>query len=348
MAGIDAKKIPIVFIVGHGRSGTTLLQSLLNNHPNIVAPPEYDFIIYLYPRFGKIKQFTKTDIKDFTVALFADPNFSIWLMEKEWLMEKLSLAEGADFQTMCKLLMCLTGPDKQEIKLISDKDPIYSLFIRKLIRLFPDAKFIHMIRDPRDSVSGHIVRFDMKNAFFLARRWVRYNAIIEHFKKNFPGKFFTIQYEAMVKNMDETLKSLFTFLDVQYITLQKENLMPEGFQSMEKNKYIENIPADKREEVFNKKVKSIHEGLFEPVNTGNIEKWKKNMNPRDIAITEKITAKAAKKYGYSIEPDKKAKVSTYRMFRSKLVYNMWERYTRWRYSNFKYNNRYRTKFLRNL
>ncbi len=50
------RNLPMVFIVGCGRSGTTLLQSLLNSHPNIVATPECFFIVMLYPHFSQIKK----------------------------------------------------------------------------------------------------------------------------------------------------------------------------------------------------------------------------------------------------------------------------------------------------
>ncbi len=63
------KKIPVVFIVGFGRSGTTLLQELMNAHPNVIGPPEYSFIVYLYSRYGNKKHWTKADIAEFIEAL---------------------------------------------------------------------------------------------------------------------------------------------------------------------------------------------------------------------------------------------------------------------------------------
>jgi protein-tyrosine sulfotransferase len=344
------KEVPIVFILGHGRSGTTLLQSILNGHPNISAPPEYDFIIYLYPLFRKIKHWEKADILAFIDALFSDPYFSIWLINREVLTEKLLPVAGhVDFPALCKILIRLTKEHKEDIKMLLDKNPINTIFTGKLMELFPDAKFIHMIRDPRDSVDGHIKRLKSKNPFFLSRRWNRYNAILENFKQKYPDKFFTIKYENMVRDMDGTLISLSSFFGISLSNLKKDDLLPEGFQSTDKNEFFQKLPPDVRTEVFNK-IKSAHNNLSAPVNTGNIEKWKKEMSPYAVAVTEIITEKRAKKYGYEIEPQKNntIKVSKYLLFKSRIVYFCWEVYTRWRYSNFSYNTKYRAKLIRNI
>ncbi|NQU34666.1 MAG: sulfotransferase [Bacteroidetes bacterium] len=47
-------KIPFFFVVGRPRSGTTLLRTLFDAHPNVSFPPECQFIINLYPKYGKI------------------------------------------------------------------------------------------------------------------------------------------------------------------------------------------------------------------------------------------------------------------------------------------------------
>lgn len=341
------KKIPIVFLLGHTRSGTTLLQSILNSHTNAVAPPEFEFIVHFYARFGKIKHLTKADITEFIDALYLDATFSLWLLDKEILSKKLlATAVGADFPTLCKTLIYLTGENKTEVKLLSDKNPINSLFVGKLMKIFPDAKFIHIIRDPRDSVFGHIRRLAVKNPFFLARRWQLYNAAIEKFKRKYPDKFFTIKYEDMVKDMDGALISLSSFLNNHDLSLKNAHSVPEGFQSSDKNKFLEKMPEDKKNAFFNK-YKLIHESLAKPVNTSNIDKWKKEMNPHDIAVTEIITGKFASKYGYKVEPGKRegVAVSKYRLLKSKIIFFLWELFTRWRFDNYKFNTRHKAKLI---
>ena len=47
-------RIPIFFIVGRPRSGTTLLRALFETNPNVCFPPECQFIINIYPEYGNL------------------------------------------------------------------------------------------------------------------------------------------------------------------------------------------------------------------------------------------------------------------------------------------------------
>ncbi len=332
------RKIPMLFVLGSSRSGTTLLQEMLDSNPYIVGPPESDFILYLYPRFGKIKHWYEKDIRNFTEALFTLPRISkIWLLDKEEILKiLLSIKEKADYQLLCKVIFYQKRKDKNNILLFSDKDPRNSFFAKKLLRIFPDTRFIHIVRDPRDVVNGHIRRLHKKNVFFIAMQWVGLNKSIEKIKKNVTGKFFMIKYEEMVMNPDKIFKSLCEFLNVPY-----------GDSIME-NKFAENVKDLKDTSIF-ARYREIHESLLKPINTSNMGKWKTEMNRYDQGVTIRITQKYAKeKYGYLIEPIdiNKSKISLVKLFKSKLVYHIWERFTRIRYTRFWFNSFYRKRFLK--
>jgi len=346
----NIKEIPIVFILGHGRSGTTLLQSLMNSHPNIIAPPEYDFIAYLYPRFGKIRHWKENDILEFVDALFFNPLFSLWLLDRKQVTENLlAVVEFADYALLCKTVIYQMKRDKEKVKLLSDKNPINSLFVKKLLKIFPEAKFIHVVRDSRDSVNGHIKRLRNKNSFFLAWRWKRYNSLIETNKKQFPHKFFTIKYENMVRNMEETLISLSAFLTIPFHSSMLQNTPPQGLQSLHDNKFFEDLSPDRRNALF-KELKSAHENSLSPVNLTHIEKWKHEMDPRDIAITEIITGKFAKStYGYEFEVKRNTqKISKFQLLKSMWMYYSWEVFTRLRYNFYRFNTKYKARVIRNI
>ncbi len=70
---------PMLFILGKERSGTTLLQTLLDTHPNIVGPPESKFVLLLYPRFGNIKSGgRKRNIKFYPKSFTKSPGFLLF------------------------------------------------------------------------------------------------------------------------------------------------------------------------------------------------------------------------------------------------------------------------------
>jgi hypothetical protein len=59
-------QIPVFFIIGRPRTGTTLLQSLLDAHPNVVIPWECQFVLNLYPLTEKLRIGQSDHLKTFT------------------------------------------------------------------------------------------------------------------------------------------------------------------------------------------------------------------------------------------------------------------------------------------
>ncbi len=265
----------------------------MNAHPNVIGPPEYSFIVYLYSRYGNKKHWTKADIAEFIEALYFRPLFSLWLINKDELTEKLNaIADKADYALICKIIFYQMSQGKENISLFCDKNPENSLFINTLLKVFPDAKFIHMVRDPRDNVNSQSRSFKKKNIYLIARRWMGYNTAIENEKKKMPARFHALLYENLVTTTEASMKAVCEFLGITYSPSMIEHQFNDRIESLKENKFIE-------------RVKTIHKGLLNPINTSNIGKWQKEMSPQSIAITESITGDLAKtKYGYKVKREK--------------------------------------------
>jgi len=332
----EIKKIPIIFIVGCGRSGTTLLRSLINSHPNIIAAFECRFILFMYPRFGKIKNWTKENIVQFVDALYSIRKFSRWLIDRDQLTkELLAVTEFAEYPLLCKIVYYQMRKNKEKTMLMVDKNPIYSLFIKRLIRIYPESKFIHIVREPKDCINGHLKKFQYKNTFFLAWYWRRFNTSIESEKRKSPGKFFTIQYEVLVRDTEQTMRNLCDFFHLPFDDRILQNSFPETIHLYKDSEF--------------KKFRANHEGLLFQVNDSNIGKWKKEMLPRDIAITEIITGKFAEaKYGYQMEKNNQVRVSKFQLLNNRIIYYSWEIITRIRFRSYKLNTYYKGRIMRTI
>jgi len=330
----EIRNTSIAFIVGCGRSGTTLLQSLINSHPNIVATPECMFIVSLYPSFGKIRNWRERDILHFVDALHLLRIFTLWPLDRNELTKKLlSVIVVADYPLLCKMVYYEMRKDKEKVLVLIDKNPLHSIFLKKIIHIFPEAKFIHLIRDPRDNVNSNIKRFNKKNTFFLARKWVGFNTRIENMKRKTPDKFFTILYEDMVIHTENIFKLLCEYLGVAYYNSMMEHQFLERLQAYEGFNYYE-------------RAKKIHQNLLQPINATNIGKWKNELSEYDRTITEIITADfAVKHYGYNIKTEERntLKISSVTLLKSRIQYSIWEFFTRLRFTNFRFNMYYRKK-----
>lgn len=317
----------MLFILGKGRSGTSLFQNMINAHPAIVGPPESKFALIFYPKFAHIKKWGEKDILRFIDCLYSEALFAgVWNVDRKELTEKLlAIKDEANYGLICKTVYYMMRKGKENVLYISDKNPQYILFINTILKIFPDARFVHIVREPRDNIYSHLISFKEKNTIFRAYQWVAFNSIIEATKKKLPGRFFSLKYEELVNETEKTMRGLCGFLNIPFIPEITQNRPPEVLtQSLLKGELME-------------KAKLIHKELLRPVNTLNVGKWRQGMSGYDRAATEIITADYARKiYGYDINTNREGgvKVSSFRLVRGRWLYYTWQAFTRWRFKNY--------------
>lgn len=90
------------------------------------------------------------------------------------------------------------------------------LYINTLSQVFPEAKFIHVFRDPRDVVASFTKQRWMPNDFKLAAKIYKdlMNAILKAIGSN--KNCFNLRFEDLIKNQDAEVGRLCTFLDIDY------------------------------------------------------------------------------------------------------------------------------------
>lgn len=158
---------PIVFIVGSPRSGTTLFGEILGLHPDVAA--------WYEPYFMWDKYFRNTP-HDERTAKDASP--------------KVKQQIRHDF---------LRFQRKIKRPIIIDKSPRNSLKIPFILEIFPEARFIHILRDGRDvslsinrewkkreriiTGSGSDLQFDFRQALAVVNEWLsRQPFILDHLR----------------------------------------------------------------------------------------------------------------------------------------------------------------------
>jgi hypothetical protein len=89
-----------------------------------------------------------------------------------------------------------------------DKTPQYVEHIPLIIRLFPNAKILHIIRDGRDvSLSWQLRWFGPKNTFHAAKLWKRYVSTGISAGHNLPEEqYLEIRYDTLITESEKTLK----------------------------------------------------------------------------------------------------------------------------------------------
>lgn len=117
----------LIFVGGCPRSGTTLLQSMLDSHPDICGGPEFDLIPEIIELRGKLR------------ASISSGRTSAYHSE-----EGVDRATGAFIERLL-----LPYAKDRDCKVVSEKTPWNVLVFRELLEVFPEARFIFCVRDSR-------------------------------------------------------------------------------------------------------------------------------------------------------------------------------------------------------
>lgn len=274
-----------IFIVGAPRSGTTLLQYRLRNHPRISLPTgESHFFIPLYHRqteFGDLNRLE--NVRSVLDAMYAQSGDFLegdlhgLKFDADSLAKQL-YAEGR--HTMPAIISGLFEKNAQgEGKARwGDKTPYYVMHISKLLEWFPDAQIVHLIRDGRDvalSLFGRQHDFFVYNSYIAAEYWetsvVRGHAIGKTLAQ---WQYLEMRYEDLLANPEETMKMLCDFLGEAY----SDTLF--NFNPME-----------------NPGKATL---VYQPIKADNAGKWRSRMTPGQIKAFECVAGDTLRQFGYEL------------------------------------------------
>lgn len=184
----DVERAAPIFVIGSPRSGTTLLRLILNSHPRISCGEETHFLRELETIVGR----------DW-------PLVATYGLSREWWLERIR-ALYDEFQEAV-----LAGSGKSRW---AEKDPTYTLHLRFIDDLFPDARYVHVLRDGHDVVASFRDRWGYASAARAARsEWARYVNAAQAFGAGLPAaRFLELRYEDLVADPQAEAGRLFDFL----------------------------------------------------------------------------------------------------------------------------------------
>ena len=221
---------PYVFVVGCPRSGTTLLGRLLNAHPQLAIIHEGRFVAAWYERRRGVTPdgaVTPQLVDD----LLAFPPFRNVHVSREQLERLADGAEPVSYARFVSGVFDLHGAAKGK-PLVGDKTPHYVRSLPTLHALWPQARFVHIVRDGRDvclSVGnwpkvvergGAVARFSHyeRDPVAIAALWWEWQVRLgrEAGSGFGPHRYMEISYESLVDDPTAACRALCTFLDVPY------------------------------------------------------------------------------------------------------------------------------------
>lgn len=266
-----------LFLVGMPRSGTKVLREMLNQSDRIrFSPTEtklFPFWVHHWHEFSGIE--TRDGFERFYRRCAHLPFFienterSVEVGCEEWFLACRSFTPSAVFEALLRCILAL-DPESNET-IWGDKSPSYITHLPLLVREFPEARIIHIIRDVRDSsLSAH--KAWGKNLLRAAQRWQDDVSKCRADGREIPGRYMEVRYEDLLADPRATLTRICAFIDVN---MDERMLAPTG--------ETENIGDAKG---------------MSALLTSNVRKYESRLSPRLIRRIETIACETLRSLNY--------------------------------------------------
>ncbi len=250
---------PPIFVIGCPRSGTTLLSELLGM-TRWESPVETHFITKYAKRlhgYGDLKVFE--NFARLARDILKERPVMQWGME----IDIRALFDGLPnhhYATICDQIV-----RQRKGKEWGDKTPHYILELELLASLFPDSKYIYIVRDGRD-VALSLLRkpWGPNNVYGCAKYWAECNqetSALTSLRNK--GQLFELRYEDLLDEPQKVIAQVFSFL---------------GEPALSEQQMAETC-AD--------------------IKAGNYNKWQKRMSPQEISLFETIAGDTLNRHGYA-------------------------------------------------
>jgi len=198
------------FIVGSARSGTTLLRMMLNAHPEVAVPPESRFVVDLY-------RSDEVQVDDFLAQLEGHPRWISWDTPIEDVRAQLTGMTTVSYPEAIEAAYMAYAQNRNK-KSYGDKTPRYIEDLPLLSRLWPVAKFVHLVRDGREvALSYADVPFGPSTVAKAAALWkARVKLGMERGRPLGTARYLELRYERLLVNPQEEVEGLCSFLDLEF------------------------------------------------------------------------------------------------------------------------------------
>lgn len=294
---VDPRKM--IFITGASRSGTTLLSFMLRRHPDVFGLKELQFFGHAWdPREGD-RRFSRAEAVDAVAAMLAHQELGVLVHEvparhqrsAQALVDSLA-GQAAD---PARLFACVAhGLARAAGKRVPcEQTPRYIFYARALLDCYPDARIVHLVRDPRAVMASQKMRWRRRQLaaesarvplYESLRVWVNYHPYTI-------ARLWSRATAAAIELGD----------DPRVTVLRFEDLLHEPAETLERLCARLQIDYDPRMlEVgqVNSSHQSTAQGVRKGLRVEAIDKWRDVLTRTEVHIMERACVPLMREFGY--------------------------------------------------
>jgi hypothetical protein len=268
---------PPVIVLGVGRSGTTLLRVMLDRHSELAIPYESFFVPQLAHRHGR-----RPALDGFLDDLGRLRTLYDWGISPDDVRPRLhegmttSEAIAAIFETYA---------ERQGKPRWGDKTPLYMQQLPLLEGLFPDATWVHLVRDGRDAALSFLelpegfsgkTWAQPRTAAQFAARWRTEILAARKLGRNAGGRYLELRYEDLVDEPEQWLLRVCEHASLAWEPEMLDHTRPSDTAHMPE-----------------------HRNLAQPPTPG-LRDWRSQMSRDDALAFEQVAGDVLQSAGYEL------------------------------------------------
>jgi hypothetical protein len=290
---------PVPFIVGVGRSGTTLLRLMLDSHPELTIPPETHFVPDLVAA-ADARGASPESVLEAIVSSKQSGWVESGVAEADMLQrlrELHPLDAGGALRAFYGLYAERHGKPRY-----GDKTPIYVTAIGAIAPALPEARFIHMIRDGRDvALSTNKRLVELRNSKpvpieKMAKRW-RDRIVAAREVPIQPGRYLELRYEDLVLETEPALHRVCERIELGFDPVMLTYHQRAGDRLQEMNRDHDRS-GGRRGALSGEERMKAHALTTAPPQADRTDVWKTDMSAADRATFESVAGELLDELGY--------------------------------------------------
>jgi hypothetical protein len=294
-----------VFVVGHGRSGTTLVRAMLAAHSRIAVPPESHYIKFT-DSFDAARHDAPDDFEQFWRALTERRQFQDLDIDPEEVLAETEHTGGKTFAGVFHAMLIVytrrAGKSRP-----GEKTPGHYRYLDRLFSWFPGAQVIALRRDPRAAVASHLAspwvtqqlevrgrtapivpRVRLFHVAQQAELWSEaYGTFLRDAERD--PRIHLMSYEALVEDPEQQVRAMTDFLGEQF----EQGMIEDRGE----------VPGSAAQDKLSTKrwrdwVRDHESRASAPISRDGLEKWRRTLSAREIAVIESICGQLMDRFGY--------------------------------------------------
>ena len=270
------------FIVGNDRSGTTMLRLVLDRGPDLAIPPESMFLTDFADAF-EAGGVAGAEAHALMERVWSHPKVLLWELPgaAPAVPAGLSPADAYRFVVEAPFRAYAAAHGKPGW---ADKTPHYVHHVDHLLRVWPRARFVVLVRDGRDvALSLRRMPFGPNNAWAAAQWWARGIRAGERAQREHPDAVLTVRYEDVAEHPAREVSRICDFLGIAY----RDDML--ALDQVDRSRIVPDQAA-------------WFPTIFEGITTGAVGRWRREMGERDQRIFAALAGDELRAFGYDAGP----------------------------------------------